>query len=199
MRRRLLNFGAAVSLGLCAAAAAGWAVGAMRPTAWAVRSIPQRTSFVSLESQHLILSEQAMAPTLLPRPYGIDTSRSLRFALTHPDEPHGWGQTLDRDAGLARPTAGWFRVISTPTGGFKFVRADGTPFVQVATFYRALEVPWWSLVLAFAVWPAAWALARHRSRARRARGLCPHCGYDLRASPGRCPECGTSASAKAAA
>jgi hypothetical protein len=28
-------------------------------------------------------------------------------------------------------------------------------------------------------------------RGRRRPGLCPSCGYDLRATPGRCPECGT--------
>jgi hypothetical protein len=31
-------------------------------------------------------------------------------------------------------------------------------------------------------------------RRRRARGLCPQCGYDRRATPGRCPECGAAPS-----
>jgi hypothetical protein len=199
MRRKLFNLGSSVSLALCAAAAACWGVGAVSPAAWPWRSSPQRTSFVALDRHHLIVAEQEMVPTLLPLPYACDTSRFLRFALTHPEQPHDWGQTLDRDAGLARPTPGWFRRLSTPTGGFRFVRADGTPFVQVGTFYRAIEIPWWSLILLSSLWPGAWAFARHRSRARQARGLCSRCGYDLRASPQRCPECGTLPAGQTAA
>ena len=51
-------------------------------------------------------------------------------------------------------------------------------------------VPHWSLCLLSTV-PVmtrpAW-----RSR-RRDPGLCPRCGYDLRATPNRCPECGAAA------
>jgi hypothetical protein len=59
---------------------------------------------------------------------------------------------------------------------------------------RGVAVPWWSIVLLSVLLPARWLHLRRgkaRGRRRQTRGLCPSCGYDLRATPGRCPECGT--------
>jgi hypothetical protein len=56
-----------------------------------------------------------------------------------------------------------------------------------------LMFPLWAVVLITSVLPAQRLRALRRDLLRRrhaATGLCPRCGYDLRASPGRCPECG---------
>jgi hypothetical protein len=50
------------------------------------------------------------------------------------------------------------------------------------------------LALLAGVPPALWLARSARGRRRTRRGLCPRCGYDLRATPGRCPECGTAGS-----
>ncbi len=53
-------------------------------------------------------------------------------------------------------------------------------------------VPFWFLVLAFALMPLSRGLLARRAqrRTRLRQGLCPQCGYDLRATADRCPECG---------
>jgi hypothetical protein len=71
--------------------------------------------------------------------------------------------------------------------GFRFVRRrSGLSNWMVAA-------PYWFLCLVFACLPAWRAVAERRRlvrERRQRRGLCPRCGYDLRATPGKCPECG---------
>jgi hypothetical protein len=51
-------------------------------------------------------------------------------------------------------------------------------------------VPFWAIFLLTAAYPAAQVVGAMRRRRRFGHGMCPDCGYDLRATPERCPECG---------
>jgi hypothetical protein len=61
--------------------------------------------------------------------------------------------------------------------------------------YRSLVIPYWFITLLTACPAIVLAVQTFRFRQRRRKqaiGVCPTCGYDLRASKDRCPECGTA-------
>jgi hypothetical protein len=80
--------------------------------------------------------------------------------------------------------------------GFALNRApEGMPAGMQNPWARqgTLRLPFWFLLALFVPAPAWWLVTsqrRRRARLRHQAGLCPNCGYDLRATPGRCPECG---------
>jgi hypothetical protein len=84
-----------------------------------------------------------------------------------------------------------FGLFSVGTSDFGFQEA-----AEIARFRRlSVTVPYWAVGSFGALLPFARlaSLYKRSIRRRRARGgLCPRCGYDLRASPGRCPECGSA-------
>ena len=83
--------------------------------------------------------------------------------------------------GTDNPPSPWRRI------GFCYNRIAWTQANDYQD-WRYITIPLWFVAVVTAMAPCLWLLLRVRNTAR-ADGLCPSCGYDLRATPGRCPEC----------
>ena len=114
-------------------------------------------------------------------------------------------------ASVSLVLCGWVALMQIGNYGIRDGFGDGygtNPLFHRGYYsFRLLdfEINYWLAVLVTAVLPLWWVIARvarvvesQRKRHRQVAGLCPSCGYDLRATPGRCPECGTPVSDKAA-
>jgi hypothetical protein len=133
---------------------------------------------------------------------GFIRTRSVCTADS-PAEAREWFELYFRDH-----PAGWTRNRHDPWGYPKVASAAPPPFDRLGVVvsrepwpgmggqaYPCLRaaVPFWLLTSLLAMPPLAISRRWLRSRTRMRNGLCPSCGYDLRATPCRCPECGATA------
>lgn len=181
MRRRLFNFVTAASLLLCVAACVLWVRSFFLTEQLTLRCKGGWRTVQTGKGQlaiRLLLADWSNVPA--------DT----------------FGPKYQRD--LVMPPSNYFIYLSPERGDRSFFwRRGGFAWHELRNARRGIVrvqawAPFWSIFICTAALPLAWTTTRLRARVRRRRrtrlGLCPVCGYDLRATPrgGRCPECGAS-------
>jgi hypothetical protein len=128
-----------------------------------------------------LIHDPAPGEQMIPPAHATRNGAGGRFFTRLLPAEGGWCQTRGGAFTVPRRTFGFqyapvgdgsiIRLLRIPHAAFLSV----TAFLPIVYFARALR-----------------ATYRRRSRIG---GLCPICGYDLRATPDRCPECGKIPSA----
>ena len=161
--RRLFTLASAVSLLLCLAACVLWVRSyGIKDGIWWWRSSGDPT---------------------WPRRSEVLTyeGRIIYYSITGPAPGvEGWGY----DSWVIAPS-GWNNPVADPTRtffGFRFSARGKPPHHRPVA-----SLPLWLPLMLLSVMPVRWYMRRRRGLRP---GLCPACGYDLRATPDRCPECG---------
>ena len=181
MTRRLLNLLTALSLLLCVAVAALWVRGQ-----WYFDEV----AFTNGDGDGFAVSSGG-------RGGGVECS--VRRVSQTTDS----GRRLSTQS--AAHSAWWVRMVGVRSTRLGFgadrlkigvVRGQCVKVLD----YSGVVVPHWALLIVLSALPVVcgfrWA-CQYMRQGRPAAGLCPACGYDLRATPDRCPECGTAASVSA--
>lgn len=75
-------------------------------------------------------------------------------------------------------------------GGFGAVSYSGRAHHELFASGQIIGFPAWVGMLGLLTLPVLQAVSVVRAQRHGREGLCPSCGYDMRATPDRCPECG---------
>jgi hypothetical protein len=162
----LLNTATVVSLVMCAATAVMWVRSYHAIDSFLYNVTPRQQLGVQAEHGYLFLSDTRLHP---PVGSTVMFASDGGFSTT---PPVPWeDRSPDAVLGFGRQAVSW---------------RDGN--------FTSIRIPLaWALVACLLA-PAVWVV--RQARRRKGAGLCPACGYDLRATPDRCPECGAVPNAK---
>jgi hypothetical protein len=219
LRLLLFNFAAAVLLLMCLGVSVVWVRSFWRysfgsltwPRNALAIEIDRGRALLTMEFDHVINPRQrpGPVPTVQGMDLPVESKDDRRPATAHHLAGFGYGDATS-NAEKAELLRSWaydaqaeqaiLQRMERSGGGFS---AAELAVARAGVQYRVarlaspptlwkIEFPLWIVVVVSALIPWSWLRWRRRQarQERIERGLCPACGYDLRATPTRCPECG---------